>query len=617
MKFTQFGKYTIIKKIASGGMADIFLAANLNPAGLSRFVVIKRVLDKYSENEEFKDMFKNEGKVACSLKHRSIAPIYEFGIENRQLYLAMEYISGINLRELLTKTRKTKQKINIPNAIYMIKEATSGLSYAHNAIDPNTGQPLHLIHRDVSPQNVMLSFDGEIRLIDFGISKVADTDLTKAGHLKGKFSYMSPEQARGEKLDPRTDVFCLGIILWELLTGERLFSAKNEIDALKKIKSFSPTNIRKINSSIPQELADIVMKTLQPNKNLRFETASELEKELSTFLNKTYPEFSQYNFMSFVRDMYSKELIDEREKLKNYSQKLKTHINSLSDGDFEAPIQSSLDLPDMDSSNLMDTVTKEAENTGHSKSKKSSTIIISEDSEQITHTEKADNRGQMSQTLKPTGSFDVEEPFEEETSQNMIVKDRKALLHEYASRTTKSTISNTTSVNSTISKNTGDLQPETQIMVIKNVISIILLIAFCGGGWFLFQNKDQVIHSSLLNGIFKSQSQIIHNIANETAVSSPEKPEQNRNTSSSSMKKVLIKTHPSGVHIYINNKYASTSPSIVEIPKSEPVSISLQKPGYFNKSFQNVQGDQLNNSITIELKKAHIKKRNPAKIIVN
>ena len=171
MKFTQFGKYTMLKKLTTGGMAEIFLATDMGPTGVGRFVVIKRVLPQFSESEEFKDMFKNEGKVASNLKHRNIAPVYEFGIENSQFFLSMEYVAGRNLRELIKKTESLRREIAIESAVYIIKEAASGLNYAHNAIDSSTGKPLNLIHRDVSPQNIMLSFDGEIKLIDFGISK--------------------------------------------------------------------------------------------------------------------------------------------------------------------------------------------------------------------------------------------------------------------------------------------------------------------------------------------------------------------------------------------------------------------------------------------------------------
>ena len=169
--FEQFGKYTILKKLTSGGMAEICLAHDPGAEGMGRFVVIKRTLSQYSERSEFKDMFKTEGLVACNLKHRNIVSMYEFGIENSQFFLALEYISGRNLREILKKLKTLNADLPIQHTIYIVKEAASGLDYAHNVIDSSTGQPLNLIHRDVSPQNIMLSFDGEIKLIDLELQR--------------------------------------------------------------------------------------------------------------------------------------------------------------------------------------------------------------------------------------------------------------------------------------------------------------------------------------------------------------------------------------------------------------------------------------------------------------
>ena len=329
MQFKKFGKYSVIKKVASGGMADILLAISLSPTGFGRFVVIKKALSKFSKNQDFNEMFKNEAKVTCNLKHKNITPIYEFGIEREQFFLTMEYISGKNLREFTKKLSAQRKDLGFDNIIYIIKEVASGLNYAHNVIDSNTGLPLGIIHRDVSPQNIMISFDGEIKIIDFGIAKIADTDLTKAGNLKGKFSYMSPEQAQGEKLDERTDVFCLGIILWELLTGKRLFASENEMASLKKVRNCKIPSAQKINPKIPTELNDIVMKALSKNKNLRYKTASRFERDLTVFLNKNYPEYSHYNLTFLIKTIYRKEVISERDKLKMYSSEFKKYINVL------------------------------------------------------------------------------------------------------------------------------------------------------------------------------------------------------------------------------------------------------------------------------------------------
>ncbi|MCY4512651.1 MAG: serine/threonine-protein kinase, partial [Bdellovibrionales bacterium] len=310
-------------------MAEICLAHDPGAEGMGRFVVIKRTLSQYSERAEFKDMFKTEGLVACNLKHRNIVPMYEFGIEANQFFLALEYISGRNLRELLKKLTALNADLPIQHAIYIIKEAASGLDYAHNVIDSSTGQPLNLIHRDVSPQNLMLSFDGEIKLIDFGIAKVADRNLTQVGHLKGKFGYMSPEQTRGERLDPKTDIFCLGIILWELLAGERLFQSKSEMGSLKKIRACNVPPLDRVNPRVPTKLAKIVHRALNKNRNMRHKTAAEFEKDLTIFLNSTYPELSQYDFNAFIKKIYSQDILRERETFRAYSAKLKGHMSNL------------------------------------------------------------------------------------------------------------------------------------------------------------------------------------------------------------------------------------------------------------------------------------------------
>ena len=359
MEFKNFGKYTILKKLASGGMADIFLSINLSPTGFGRFVVIKRALPRFSNNPEFKEMFKNEARVVCNLKHKNIVPIYEFGIEKNQLFLVMEYITGSTVREL-TKRLKVKSKtLSMPNAVYIVKEVAAGLNYAHNAIDHNSGLPLNIIHRDVSPQNIMLSFDGEIKLIDFGIAKISDVNLTKVGHLKGKFSYMSPEQAEGKPLDARTDVFCLGIILWELLTGKRLFASSNELASLKKVRNCDIPDAQKINPAIPTELNNILKKSLEKNKNLRYKSAANFEQSLSFFLNKNYPEFSQYDFITLMKTIHRKKIMQERETLKSYSTEFKRYINSLN---LEKTFKNSLvlDIPDIGKSHTKKTL---AQNT--------------------------------------------------------------------------------------------------------------------------------------------------------------------------------------------------------------------------------------------------------------
>ncbi len=637
--FKPFGKYTILKKIASGGMAEIFLASDLSPTGIARFVVIKRALAQYSDNKEFRDMFKNEGKVACNLKHRNIAPIYEFGIDSNQFYLAMEYISGRNLRELVKKLRNLKKFVDIRYAVYIIKEVASGLNYAHNAIESSTGQPLNLIHRDISPQNIMLSFDGEIRIIDFGISKISDTDLTHAGHLKGKFSYMSPEQARGEVIDGRTDIFCLGIMLWELLSGQRLFSAKDEINALKKIRSCHVPDIRKINPKIPKQLADIVNQALHKNKNLRTKTAATLEKELNIFLNKQYPEFSQYDFMHFVKEIYSKEIIGEREQLKKYSKEYKNYINKLNtENDFQVKLgpnslNDQLDIPNIDSlqanifSDKQESLTKTQKVTGDL-------------SDYVTFTQSKANEPDSTETpeqentvLLKGKNYDTtkinENHLNEETSKNDqtktetpshsknninfdIIKDDKVGLSAYsnAMTTKNSKLKNYTSSYKSQKSLSQIHTIEKATKTIKNTVAFILIFSIGFSVFYAFKNKEKIIYSKKLDKFFikEPKPQPQHTTQKDS-------PKTQRDIGNISIKSIWVQTKPSGATIYINKTPIANTPTKININLKEINKLTIYKAGYHSKSILKNQIYKLKNSLYITLQKKQ-KKRKPSNVTI-
>ena len=320
-EFQPFGKYILLEKLASGGMAEIFLAKSTGANGIGKFFAIKKILPQFSNNSSFIDMFKDEAKITVNLNHGNIVPIFEFGVEQEQFYLVMDYIEGRNLRQFLNFMKKNNQSFSIDQIVFMCKEVSRGLDHAHRCLDGTTGKPLNIIHRDISPQNIMLSFEGELKIVDFGIAKAeSQVENTKAGTLKGKFSYMSPEQAEGLPIDLRTDVFSLGIILWELLAGTRLFSANNEIKTLRKITDCQVPSLRKINPAIPAELERIVNKALAKDRNLRYQTSAALNRDLSRFLNINYPEFSVQDFSALIKSMYATEISENRKKLISYSQ---------------------------------------------------------------------------------------------------------------------------------------------------------------------------------------------------------------------------------------------------------------------------------------------------------
>ena len=314
--YETFGKYILLERLAMGGMAEIYLARSLAAAGVSKFFAIKRILPQFSEQIEFIDMFKDEAKIAVNLSHANIVSIFEFGMERQAFYLAMDYVEGSNLRQILNKMKKSGVTFSIEQVIYIIKEVAAGLDAAHRCIDSQTGKPLNIIHRDMSPQNVMISYEGEVKVVDFGIAK-AETQIetTRAGTLKGKFGYMSPEQAEGQTIDLRTDIFALGIVFWELLANDRLFVANNEVNTLRKIRDCQIPSLRKINPNIPQELERIVSKALAKDRNLRYQTCAAFQRDLSKFLNRQYPDFSPHDFSVFIKTLFAGEILDRRKKM--------------------------------------------------------------------------------------------------------------------------------------------------------------------------------------------------------------------------------------------------------------------------------------------------------------
>ena len=328
-KLEKFGKYTLLEKLAAGGMAEIFLAYASGVGGIRKFLAIKRILPQFSDNPNYKDMFTSEAKIAVNLSHNNVVSIYEFGIESKQLFLVMDYVSGRNLRQVLNKIKKKSVRLSLDQIVYIVKEVAAGLDHAHRCIDGSTGQALHIIHRDMSPQNIMISFEGEVKIVDFGIAKIGtQSESTPDGTLKGKFGYMSPEQAYGKEVDTKTDLFSLGIILWELLANERLFLANNEINTIQRIRACQVPNLRKINPNLPADIERAVNKLLAKDKNLRYQSADNLHRDLNRFLNKRFPDFSPQDFSQFMKSLYTKEILDTRKRLVEYAKMVCSNDNT-------------------------------------------------------------------------------------------------------------------------------------------------------------------------------------------------------------------------------------------------------------------------------------------------
>lgn len=281
---SQFGKYTLLKQLAVGGMAEIWLAKQSGVQGFEKLVVIKRILGQLAGETEFLQMFLDEARLAASLTHPNIVQIYDLGNVDQSYFITMEFIAGQDLLAILKKARRAKMALPPVLAARMIASACEGLHYAHTRKD-NRGNPLNIVHRDVSPSNILVTYEGAVKIVDFGIAKAeSHTSKTRAGKLKGKFSYVSPEQIQGEVIDGRSDVFGLGIVLHEILTGRRLFKRNNELTILNDILTAEVLPPSSTRPEIPRELDEIVLRALEKDRKKRFASAQEMQLALEKFL---------------------------------------------------------------------------------------------------------------------------------------------------------------------------------------------------------------------------------------------------------------------------------------------------------------------------------------------
>jgi serine/threonine protein kinase len=315
----SFGGYALLERLAMGGMAEVFLG---RPDGQARFVAVKRILPSIAADDDFIAMFIDEAKIAGQLTHPHIAQILDIGKINNSYFIAMEYVSGPDLRALWDRVREANvdgvRGLPIELACHLVKKLAEGLDHAHRKRD-SKGRPLGIIHRDVSPQNVLVSYDGDLKIIDFGIAKAANRIVrTQTGILKGKFAYMAPEQARGEPIDHRADIFAIGVVLYELLTGERAFKGDSDFVLLEKVRRVDVTPVRDLRPDVPRELERIVMKALGREANERYAWASALAGDLDRFLSDQGLSTSREELGAFVRRAFRAEFAEESERLQRY-----------------------------------------------------------------------------------------------------------------------------------------------------------------------------------------------------------------------------------------------------------------------------------------------------------
>ena len=298
-------------------MAEVFKAKAFGVEGFEKIVAIKRILPTMSEDDEFIKMFVDEARITVQLHHENIVQVHELGRESGQYYIAMEYVSGRDMRQVLDAMKKRGLTIPVSTAAYIASSVAEGLDYAHHKADAN-GNNLNLIHRDVSPQNILVSYDGAVKITDFGIAKAEDrASKTQAGVLKGKFAYMSPEQVRGQTIDGRSDIFAVGILLYEMVTGERLFLGESDFSTLDKVRKAEVRPPSELNADLPPALEAIILKALAREPGDRYLRGAELAEALEQFLIEDTTIFSAKRMRSFMEQHFSEDRERELSRMRS------------------------------------------------------------------------------------------------------------------------------------------------------------------------------------------------------------------------------------------------------------------------------------------------------------
>lgn len=299
----KIGRYDIVRKIATGGMAELFLGKFKGPGGFEKRCALKRILPQFAADQTFQRMFQNEARVSAMFDHPNVVQVFELGKDEQgQFFIAMELVNGMNLRQLVQLAQQTGQRIPPELAAFMMAQALDGLAYAHGFRDPETGEALNLVHRDISPQNILVSYEGAVKLVDFGIVKGSSiSGETQAGMLKGKVAYMSPEQASGEPLDGRSDLFSIGVCFFELITGQRPFQGTNDIMTLKAILDDPPIPVTHFLPDVAEGIEHTIYRALEKFPDHRYGSARDFHLELQHVLRDCPTPLGRHVVADYIR----------------------------------------------------------------------------------------------------------------------------------------------------------------------------------------------------------------------------------------------------------------------------------------------------------------------------
>ena len=304
----EFGKYRLVRKLATGGMAEIFLARQEGMEGFEKTLVIKRILPIHADNAELIDMFLDEARIAATLNHPNIVQIFDLGKCDDEYFIAMEHIHGQDLRRICERGLAVGNFLPLRHAVRIMADAAGGLHYAHNQLD-SSGEPLNIVHRDISPQNIVVSFDGVVKILDFGIAKAANKIVTtRHGQLKGKYAYMSPEQCNGLEVDHRSDIFSLGTLLYEITVCTRLFKGDTDIQTIKRVSEAVVPLPSEVRPGFPVDLEQILLKALTKDPHDRYQSGRKLQEDLEDFLGRNRMKTGPVQLGNYMREIFPDKL---------------------------------------------------------------------------------------------------------------------------------------------------------------------------------------------------------------------------------------------------------------------------------------------------------------------
>lgn len=339
----RVGRYQLVERIAVGGMAEVFLACERGTHALDRLLVIKRILPHLAENDLFVQMFLDEARLAARISHPNVVQIYELGESGGYPFIAMEYVAGSSLKELINAARTAGSRLPVGAVVDLVAQAAAGSHAAHELRGQN-GQLLHLVHRDISPHNLMVDDQGHVKLLDFGIAKAEQgmAEETRTGMLKGKISYMSPEQCKQQKLDRRSDTYALGFVLWEMLAGQKMFHGMTELATMQAIVTGNLRDLREVRRDVPHAVLAVLQKALSNPLPERYQTADDLRRDLLTAAEASGVEVSRDKTARLVRTLLGEVHEQRRRAVSEALEKTLVTLSSLQPSDLELQAARSL-----------------------------------------------------------------------------------------------------------------------------------------------------------------------------------------------------------------------------------------------------------------------------------